>query len=53
MRPSMDDDEYQLSWDFRDIKAGAGGYDLTRSIAAKYDIDPANIVLGNGSDDIV
>jgi len=31
----------------------AGGYDLTRSIAAKYNIDPGNIVLGNGSDDII
>ena len=31
----------------------AGGYDLSRAIAAKYLIDPANIVLGNGSDDII
>ncbi len=31
----------------------AGGYALTRSIAEKYLIDPATIVLGNGSDDII
>jgi len=31
----------------------AGGYDLTQSLAEKYHIDPDNIVLGNGSDDII
>lgn len=31
----------------------AGGYELIQSIAEKYDIDPENIVLGNGSDDII
>jgi histidinol-phosphate aminotransferase len=31
----------------------AGGYELTHSIAEKYNIDPGNIVLGNGSDDII
>jgi histidinol-phosphate aminotransferase len=31
----------------------AGGYHLIRAIAEKFDIDPANIVLGNGSDDII
>lgn len=31
----------------------AGGYNLTRAIAEKYQIDPAGIVLGNGSDDII
>jgi len=31
----------------------AAGYELTHSIAKKYDIDPGNIVLGNGSDDII
>ena len=31
----------------------AAGYELTHSIARKYDIDPDNIVLGNGSDDII
>jgi histidinol-phosphate aminotransferase len=31
----------------------AGGYDLTHSLAEKYNIDPANIVLGNGSDEII
>jgi histidinol-phosphate aminotransferase len=31
----------------------AGGYDLTRAIAETYHIDPASIVLGNGSDDII
>jgi histidinol-phosphate aminotransferase len=31
----------------------AGGYELTHSIAEKYNIDPGHIVLGNGSDDII
>lgn len=31
----------------------AGGYDLTRAIAEAFHIDPASIVLGNGSDDII
>ncbi len=31
----------------------AGAYDLTHSLAEKYHIDPGNIVLGNGSDDII
>jgi histidinol-phosphate aminotransferase len=31
----------------------AGGYELTHSIAEKYNIDPGNIVLGNGSDGII
>lgn len=31
----------------------AGGYELTHSIAQKYNIDPGHIVLGNGSDDII
>ncbi|MGD9054944.1 MAG: histidinol-phosphate transaminase [Desulfobacterales bacterium] len=31
----------------------AGGYHLTRAIAEKFHIDPASIVLGNGSDDII
>lgn len=31
----------------------AAGYDLTRSLAEKHHIDPGNIVLGNGSDDII
>jgi histidinol-phosphate aminotransferase len=31
----------------------AGGYELTRAIAEKYRIEPANIVLGNGSDNII
>jgi histidinol-phosphate aminotransferase len=31
----------------------AAGYELTHSIAQKYNIDPGNIVLGNGSDDII
>lgn len=31
----------------------AGGYELIQAIAAKNDIDPGNIVLGNGSDDII
>ena len=31
----------------------AGGYHLTRAIAEHFDIDPASIVLGNGSDDII
>ena len=31
----------------------AGGYELIQSIARKNKIDPANIVLGNGSDDII
>ncbi len=31
----------------------AGGYDLTHSLAGKFNIDPGNIVLGNGSDDII
>jgi histidinol-phosphate aminotransferase len=31
----------------------AGGYELTHSIAEKYNIEPGNIVLGNGSDDII
>jgi len=31
----------------------AGGYELIQSIAEKNDIDPENIVLGNGSDDII
>jgi histidinol-phosphate aminotransferase len=31
----------------------AAGYELTQSIARKYNIDPHSIVLGNGSDDII
>jgi len=31
----------------------ATGYELTQSIAQKYNIDPDSIVLGNGSDDII
>jgi histidinol-phosphate aminotransferase len=31
----------------------AGGYDLTQAVAEKFNIDPASIVLGNGSDDII
>lgn len=31
----------------------AGGNDLTNAIAETYHIDPINIVLGNGSDDII
>ncbi|MGD2096287.1 MAG: histidinol-phosphate transaminase [Desulfobacterales bacterium] len=31
----------------------ASGYRLTRAIAEKFQIDPASIVLGNGSDDII
>jgi histidinol-phosphate aminotransferase len=31
----------------------AAGYELTHSIAEKYHIEPGNIVLGNGSDDII
>jgi len=31
----------------------AGGYELIESIAEKNNIDPGNIVLGNGSDDII
>ena len=31
----------------------AGAYELTQSLAEKYNIDPGNIVLGNGSDDII
>ncbi len=31
----------------------AGGRNLTRAIAEQYHIDPAGIVLGNGSDDII
>ena len=31
----------------------AGGYHLTRAISEKFHIDPASIVLGNGSDDII
>lgn len=31
----------------------AGGYELIRAIAEKNDIDPENIVLGNGSDEII
>jgi len=31
----------------------AGGYELTRAIAEKYNLDRGNIVLGNGSDDII
>lgn len=31
----------------------AAGFELTHSIAQKYNIDPGNIVLGNGSDDII
>jgi histidinol-phosphate aminotransferase len=31
----------------------AGGYELLQSIAKKFAIDPASIVLGNGSDDII
>jgi histidinol-phosphate aminotransferase len=31
----------------------AGGYELTQAIAKKYNIKPDNIVLGNGSDDII
>ena len=31
----------------------AGGYELIQSIAEKNNIDPENIVLGNGSDDII
>ena len=31
----------------------AGGYELIQAIAEKNNIDPQNIVLGNGSDDII
>ncbi len=31
----------------------AAGYELTQSIARKYNIDPDSVVLGNGSDDII
>ena len=31
----------------------AGGYELTHAIAEKYNLDRGNIVLGNGSDDII
>jgi histidinol-phosphate aminotransferase len=31
----------------------AGGYELTHAIAEKHRIEPANIVLGNGSDNII
>jgi histidinol-phosphate aminotransferase len=31
----------------------AGGYELTHTIAKKYNIEPGNIVLGNGSDNII
>jgi histidinol-phosphate aminotransferase len=31
----------------------ARGYELTHSIAEKFNIDPGHIVLGNGSDDII
>lgn len=31
----------------------AGGYELTHAIAGKYNLDHRNIVLGNGSDDII
>ena len=31
----------------------AAGYELTQSIARKYNIDSPSIVLGNGSDDII
>jgi histidinol-phosphate aminotransferase len=31
----------------------AGGYELIQAIAEKNNIDPENIVLGNGSDDII
>jgi histidinol-phosphate aminotransferase len=31
----------------------AAGYDLTQAIARKCQVDPDNIVLGNGSDDII
>ena len=31
----------------------AAGYELTRSLAEKYTIDPGTIVLGNGSDEII
>ena len=31
----------------------AGGYELVHALAETYQIDPGNIVLGNGSDDII
>ena len=31
----------------------AGGYELTHAIAEEYNLDHRNIVLGNGSDDII
>jgi histidinol-phosphate aminotransferase len=31
----------------------AGGYELTHTIAEKYNLDRGSIVLGNGSDDII
>ncbi len=31
----------------------AGGFHLTRAIAEKFHLDPASIVLGNGSDDVI
>ncbi|MCU0561499.1 MAG: histidinol-phosphate transaminase [Desulfobacterales bacterium] len=31
----------------------SGGYELTRALAARLDLAPGNIVLGNGSDEII
>jgi len=31
----------------------SAGYELTRKLAARHRLDPEQIVLGNGSDDII